>query len=151
MGWKLRTFAAGVILTFLAVGCAASRLTGRDRRAVETLLDQQAAAWNDGDIETFMEPYWHSPDLTFSSGGKVTRGWQETFNRYKTRYPTRADMGRLQFSELEVHAVAPRAALVLGRWYLAREKPVAGNFSLVLRKDHGRWTIIHDHTSTDGP
>jgi len=26
-------------------------------------------------------------------------------------------------------------------------EPVQGNFTLVLRKMHGRWAIVHDHTS----
>ncbi len=98
-----------------------------------------------------MAPYSQSPQLTFSSGGKVTRGWQDTFDRYKARYPTRADMGRLHFTDLEITQVAPRAALVLGRWRLEREKPVGGNFSLVLRKDRDQWVIVHDHTSTENP
>jgi beta-aspartyl-peptidase (threonine type) len=135
----------------LPCGCISSGLTVRDRQEIQAVLDVQAEAWNRGDIERFMEPYWHSPDLTFCSGGKVTRGWNETLNRYKTRYPTRDDMGRLHFSDLELIPVASRATLVLGRWALQREKPVGGNFSLVMRKQAGRWVIIHDHTSTDSP
>jgi beta-aspartyl-peptidase (threonine type) len=98
-----------------------------------------------------MEPYWHSPDLTFSSGGKLTRGWQATLDGYRVRYPTRADMGRLTFSELEVIDLGPKAALVLGRWQLAREEPVGGLFSLALREDNGSWLIVHDHTSRTEP
>ena len=147
----LRVAGVWFVLATVAVGCASKRLAARDGVQIQSTLDAQAAAWNEGDIERFMEPYWHSPDLTFSSGGKVTRGWQDTLNRYKARYPTRSDMGRLRFSELEMTQIAPHAALVLGRWHLDRKEPVGGSFSLVLRKDAGRWVIIHDHTSTDRP
>ena len=115
------------------------------------MLEQQAQAWNAGDIDAFMAPYWHSPDLTFSSGGKVTRGWQATLDRYHQRYPTREAMGRLTFSDIEVTQPGPNVALVLGRWRLERAEPIGGGFSLVLRKDGGHWVIIHDHTSTDAP
>jgi hypothetical protein len=40
---------------------------------VRALLDTQAAAWNRGDIEGFMQGYWNSPELRFASGGNVTR------------------------------------------------------------------------------
>lgn len=121
------------------------------------MLYRQADAWNAGDLEAFMEPYWHSADLTFSAGGTVTRGWKHTLANYCRRYPTRADMGTLTFSHLEVTALGNDAALVLGRWHLNRDDPVGGAFSLVLRRIEGtdtagpRWVIIHDHTSRDAP
>jgi beta-aspartyl-peptidase (threonine type) len=116
---------------------------------IRTVLDRQAAAWNAGDVETFMEGYWRSPQLTFSSGGQVTRGWRPTLERYKQRYPDRATMGRLTFSDLEITMLGRDAALVLGRWRLEREQPVGGNYTLILRRIGGRWVIVHDHTSKD--
>ncbi len=115
--------------------------------ALEDILQKQAAAWNRGDIDAFMEHYWKSDDLTFSSGGKTTRGWQTTKDGYKRRYPTRDQMGRLTFDRLEVFALGDTAALLLGHWRLDRANPVGGNFSLVFRKIDGAWVIVHDHTS----
>lgn len=115
------------------------------------MLREQAAAWNDGDIDAFMNPYWHSPKLTFSSGGEVIHGWKATLARYRKRYPSRETMGRLTFGDLHVTPLGDDAALVLGRWRLEREHPVGGAFSLVLRRDRDRWVIIHDHTSRDAP
>ena len=114
---------------------------------LESILSQQAAAWNRGDINGFMEHYWKSEDLTFSSGGKTTRGWQTTKDNYKLRYPTRERMGLLTFDGLEVFPLGDAAALMLGRWHLDRTGPVGGNFSLVFRKIDGAWVIVHDHTS----
>jgi beta-aspartyl-peptidase (threonine type) len=118
------------------------------RAAVETVLAVQAEAWNRGDIDAFVAHYWQSDDLTFSSGGKTTRGWTATRDRYRQRYPTPEKMGRLTFGHLETTALGDAAALVLGEWRLQRaNEPVGGNFSLVFRKVDGRWVIIHDHTS----
>ena len=135
----------------LAPGC---RAVATDKcvecTAVRTLLADQAAAWNRGDIDAFMLGYWRSDQLTFSSGGKTQRGFDATLQRYRTRYPTRDAMGKLTFSELETRLLSPDAMLVLGRWQLDRENnPIGGNFSLVLERMKGAWKIIHDHTSVN--
>ena len=132
-------------------GCAATSVGPGACGTIADILDRQAAAWNAGDIETFMQPYERSPSLTFSSGGKVTRGWQSTFDGYRKRYPTREAMGRLTFGDLEITELGHQAALVLGRWHLDREEPIGGTFTLVLTKKGDRWRIIHDHTSRDAP
>jgi ketosteroid isomerase-like protein len=118
------------------------------RGAIEGVLRAQQEAWNGGDVRAFMDHYWKSDELTFSSGGKTTRGWQATLARYRERYPTREKMGRLTLSGLEITPLGDAAALVLGQWKLDRQsEPVGGNFTLVLRKIDGRWVIVHDHTS----
>ncbi len=117
---------------------------------IQKLLKTQAVQWNEGNIDSFMETYWNSPELTFSGGGKVTRGWQATMDRYKSRYPDRETMGQLHFDDLEFQSLGESAALVLGSWHLATAKANPhGNFSLVLRKIEGKWLIVHDHSSTD--
>jgi ketosteroid isomerase-like protein len=126
-------------------------LIGQDeaiRTAVESVLRAQEDAWNRGDIDAFMEHYWKSDKLTFSSEGKTTRGWKATLDRYRQRYPTRKKMGRVSFSGLEITPLGDSAALVLGQWKLDREsEPVSGNFTLVVRKFGDRWLVVHDHTS----
>jgi beta-aspartyl-peptidase (threonine type) len=117
------------------------------RTALETIFHAQQDAWNRGDVDAFMEHYWKSEDLTFSSNGKVTRGWKATLERYHTQYPTRDKMGRPTLSDFEITPLGDSAALVLGQWKLERAEPVGGNFTLVLRKIDGRWVIVHDHTS----
>jgi len=118
------------------------------KAAIRQVLLTQQQAWNDGDIDTFMQSYWKSDELTFSSGGKVTRGWQATLDSYRERYSTRQEMGQLDFSDLEVTALGDDAALVLGHWHLTRDADdLGGKFTLVFRRILGEWLIIHDHTS----
>lgn len=118
------------------------------RAAVESVLRIQEEAWNRGDVDSFMDHYWKSDELTFSSRGKITRGWDATLAGYRERYPTREKMGRVGFSDLEITPLGDSAALVLGRWTLDREEePLSGNFTIVMRKQGGRWLITHDHTS----
>ena len=145
--WLVWTLGAVVACT----GCRAARTQPFEPGAIRAVLDRQALAWNRGDLEAFMAAYDRSPGLTFSSEGRVTRGWQPTLDGYHRRYPTREAMGRLTFSDLEIVALGPDAALVLGRWDLDRGEPVGGVFTLVMRRVAGRWVIIHDHTSRTPP
>ena len=129
-------------------------VSSNNEKEIESVLTTQSKCWNDGDIDGFMQTYWKSEDLTFSGGGKMTRGWQQTLDRYKKSYP-KGKMGALKFDGLEVTMLSDDAALVLGNWHLSisqkddeADSKVGGNFSLVLRKLDGAWKIIHDHSST---
>ena len=127
-------------------GCGWTRSEAR----ILGVLKVQANAWNRGDVTAFMDHYWRSPELTFSSDGHTLHGWDATLERFRRRYPDRAAMGSLRFGDLQITRLAPDAALVLGRWHLAREAgDVGGSFSLVLQRIAGRWLIRHDHTSRD--
>jgi uncharacterized protein (TIGR02246 family) len=133
-----------------------SREPTTDREAIHAVLRGQQTAWNRGDVEAFLVGYWRSPDLTFSGSNGVARGWDGVMARYKKRYPDRAAMGQLDFSELEFRFLGPDAALVLGKWHLKRgEDYVTGDaggvFSLVWQRFPDGWKIIHDHTSTVAP
>jgi beta-aspartyl-peptidase (threonine type) len=126
----------------------------KDRAAVTQLIKDQQVSWNKGDIDSFMEAYWHSPDLTFSGASGVQRGFEAVRARYKKVYPDRSTMGQLDFSDLEFHFIGNDGALVLGHWHLAREKDkgdIGGVFSLVWQRFPEGWRIIHDHTSAVPP
>jgi len=119
-----------------------------DTAAITQALQDQQAAWNRGDVETFLEEYWRSPEVTFSGSGGITRGFDGVRARYKLKYADRAQMGQLDFSELEFRFLGPDAAMVLGHWHLKREMgDVGGVFTLVWQKFPEGWKIIHDHTS----
>ena len=112
------------------------------------MLHTQVEAWNRGDVTAFMAPYWQSEQLTFASGGEVTRGYEATLERYRKRYPDQEAMGKLTFGELELHALGPQSARVLGTWRLERKaEPIEGRFTLIWQKFPEGWRIIHDHTS----
>jgi beta-aspartyl-peptidase (threonine type) len=114
------------------------------------VLEAQAAAWNRGNLEEFMETYWRSDELTFFSTDQVVKGWQATLDRYRTRYQGEGkEMGRLEFSELSVSELAADSALARGRWKLTLKdnSTLGGLFTLILRKIDGQWRIVHDHTS----
>lgn len=115
---------------------------------IRKVMNEQTAAWNRGNIEGFMQGYWNSPELVFVSGANVTKGWQPTLDRYKKNYDSKAKMGALTFSDLEVDVLSKDAAVVLGSWSLQRESDNPhGKFTLIFRKFKDGWKIVHDHTS----
>ncbi len=145
-----------VLLTNAAAACshaAPSRFSDADRAAVVRVLEEQRAAWNRGDLEGYMAGYARTPELVFTSGGHIRRGWQETLERYRARYGgDRAGMGTLTFEILTVQSVGKDGAVVLGRWKLeGTPQAGAGVFSVVVERRPEGWRIVHDHTSSDPP
>lgn len=139
-----------MLLTFLLISANAFAQSkdAKIKDAIEKVLTEQTAAWNAGSIDGFMKGYWNSPDLIFVSGDNVTRGWQPTIDRYKKNYDSKAKMGTLTFSDLQVDVLSKDAAVVTGSWALQREADNPhGKFTLIFRKFKDGWKIIHDHTS----
>jgi len=119
---------------------------------IRAVLDSQVAAWNRGDLDGFMNGYWRDPNLTFTSGDKVNRGWEETRKRYLDKYWAAGmqpqDRGQLAFEDLQVESLSPTAAVVRGRYVLTRGGGSdTGRFTLVFRKFAAEWKITSDHTS----
>ncbi len=143
------TPAAGAPAISPGNAAATHREGAADRSAdasLNSLLEQQQAAWNRGDVDAFMQGYWHSEQTTFSGTNGVTRGWDAVLARYHRNYPDRAAMGHLEFSHLEITPLCKDAALILGQWHLNRDKPVGGVFTLVAKRLPEGWRIVHDHT-----
>jgi beta-aspartyl-peptidase (threonine type) len=117
--------------------------------AIQKVLQQQQAAWNRHDLDTFMAGYWNSPDLTFF-GARQTSGWQAILDRYRQSYQSAGhEMGKLEFSDLKIEALAPDAAFVRGNWTLTMSdgKTPHGFFTLIFRRFPDGWKIVHDHSS----
>jgi ketosteroid isomerase-like protein len=139
-----------------SVAIAACALSGAQpdadaKQAVRKVLEDQVKAWNKGDLNGFMEGYWNSPELSFFSGGKKTRGWQATLDRYRKKYQGEGkEMGKLAFKDLNITPLGPGHALVRGGWELTLTKGRAGGlFTVIFTNTSGSWRIIHDHTSAE--
>lgn len=120
--------------------------------AVERVLQVQQQAWNRHDLEGFMAGYWNSTELTFFSGPQRTSGWQGALERYRKVYQGEGkEMGKLEFSGLQIEPLASDAAFVRGQWHLTLSdgKTPHGLFTLVFRKFPDGWKIVHDHTSAE--
>lgn len=142
---------------FLCIALAAAispqaiwcQTTGQEA-AIRKVMQSQVDAWNRHDLEGFMTGYWNSPSPTFFSGASETHGWQETLERYRKRYQAPGtEMGKLEFSDLQVDMLGPSSAFVRGKFQLtlSNGKQPHGLFTLVFRQFPEGWRIIHDHSS----
>ena len=144
---------SAVGLTLSLAGCAGApgaQDVAADRQAIAQVLATQSAAWNRGDIPTFMGGYWHSDSLVFIGKNGATYGWQPTLDNYRRTYGDASQMGQLDFSGLRISPLSAGVAQVVGHWHLAR--PIAtgdlqGQFLLIFRRIDGRWVIVADHSS----
>jgi ketosteroid isomerase-like protein len=143
-----------VVAVVLILLFSASSVTAQDSQidvtsSVEQVLRRQQEAWNRHDLESFMSGYWNSPDLTFL-GAQETSGWQSTLERYRKNYQAEGrEMGKVDFSDLNIQELASDAALARGAWLLTLSdgKTPHGLFTLIFRKFPEGWKIVHDHTS----
>src|SRR5437868_13686830 len=103
----LFTFASLLAVAAVVFGYQRSRAPAtpkedKDVAAVRAVLESQAAAWNRGDIEGYMEGYAKEDTTEVVSGDNIMRGRQAVLERYTARYDTRAKMGTLTFSGLDI-------------------------------------------------
>ena len=135
-----------LIVLLLATGTAAAQT--KQEQAIRQLLQQQTIAWNQGDLEGFMQTYWKSDSLMFIGKNGVVWGWQQTLDNYKKGYPDKAAMGTLQFNIIQVKKLSRKYYQVVGKWMLQRDKDApSGHYTLLLRKIKGTWKIVSDHSS----
>jgi beta-aspartyl-peptidase (threonine type) len=141
---------------FLLICSALAPMSGAEpadsdaTKAIQKVINDQATAWNKGDLEGFMAGYWKSDDLTFFSGKDKTKGWNATLENYRKRYQGKdKEMGKVTFSELQVELMGTNSAWVRGRWKVVTKKQtLQGLFTLIFKKTTAGWRIIHDHTSS---
>jgi hypothetical protein len=116
--------------------------------AIKKVIDTQQECWNNGDIDGFMEGYWNSEKLIFTSlNHKPVCGWNNTLERYRNSYPTKESMGKLNFEILDLTLTSNSTSTIKGKWELIREndKP-NGLFWLEINKFEKEWLITKDST-----
>ena len=141
-----------ISLAFVVRSSVAAPADSSAEAQIRAVLDMQTAAWNRGDIDTFMTSYWKSDQTLFIGASGIARGYQAVLDRYRHAYPDRKSMGTVSFSDLEVHVTCADAAYVVGKFHLAREADQpSGVFSLDFRKFPEGWRIVLDHTTAFPP
>ena len=135
------------LLSFLTI--SETKISERDKLEIVGLLAIQVEAWNEGNLEKFMETYWKSDKLSFVGSRGPTYGWQETLDNYKKGYPDKAAMGSLKFTVLSISKIDRKTVYVIGKFELTREiGNLSGHYTLVIQKIGKEWLIISDHSSS---
>lgn len=120
----------------------------KEKDLILALMNKQVTAWNNGDLNTFMDTYWKSDSVTFVGGKNITYGWNNVLNNYKKSYSDTAKMGKLSFQIIKIDVIDKNHAFVIGSWHLQRSMgDLGGHYTLLFRKIEGKWCIVVDHSS----
>lgn len=124
---------------------AISQKEAEDKTAILSVLKTQEKAWNQYDLEGYMQGYWKSDSLKFYGSSGLTRGWQKTLDNYKKGYPSKEYTGTLKFTLDDITKIEENSYHVMGQYYLARKMGDAnGVFLIIFRKIDGEWRIVAD-------
>lgn len=137
------------LLLFLAGFSVLAQARQAVPQRIRQLMHEQTEAWNRGDLEGYMQPYWQSDSLMFIGKSGLTYGWQQTLDNYRRNYPDPEAMGKLTFEIVSIESLADgEAYFVVGKWQLARTAgDLQGHYSLLWKKVNDHWVIVADHSS----
>lgn len=136
-----------ILILFLGL-TVSSFAQNKDEQAILNSISIQKEAWNNGNLEKFMETYWKSDSLMFIGKSGVTYGWQNTLNNYRRGYPDTVAMGKLNFNIVYMKRLSVLYYSVVGQWELTRTAGnLKGYFTLLFKKIGNKWLIVSDHSS----
>lgn len=120
----------------------------KNEKAIRRILEDQNAAWNKGNLDSFMIGYWQNDGLMFIGKSGPTYGYNKTLENYKKGYPDTAHMGKFTSTIISIKKLSNDYYFVLGKWFLKRTVGDAGgHYTLLFKKINGQWKIIVDHSS----
>ncbi|WP_026450217.1 YybH family protein [Aequorivita capsosiphonis] len=134
------------LLAFLTLTLnAVSQTETTDKKAILSVLTAQEKAWNQFDLEGYMQGYWKSDSLKFYGRGGLAKGWQKTLDNYKKGYPSKEYTGTLEFTVDAITKIEENSYHVMGQYHLIRSAgDVNGVFLIIFKKIDGDWRIIAD-------
>ena len=137
------------ILFTLLISISTNGYAATSSDELQHAMSEMTSLWNKGELKSFVGYYKNSDETTCVSAS-VYKGYKDISQRYLTAYPTAENMGTLTTSHLDIHALSPTIATVVGEWSLAIKSssaPQHGMFTLVWEKTKDGWKIVLDHTS----
>jgi hypothetical protein len=144
----LHLLVVGVLITFFP-GCSnVKRNELSNQSEILSVLNSQRNAWNQGNIDEYMNGYWKNDSLRFIGGKTETLGWVNTLNRYKSHYKSKEEMGQLEFTHLHFYGLSDSSSWVDGIWTLSRtQDTLQGTFTILVKRIDNKWKIVVDHSS----
>ena len=143
------TYSSLIFFIFFGQLYSQNPISIKDSLDIMKVMDIQEKAWNNGDIDSFMNGYIKSKELVFSGSNGPIYGWNATKERYKKSYPDLKTMGKLSFTVRKIKSLSKETAYLIGEYYLKRSiEDSYGHFTLIWKKVNGKWLIVSDHTSS---
>ncbi len=143
----LSLFAVTQLAAVTAGAQAADQLytASRAQLDVTKILIAQQAAWNKGDLNSFLALYKDDAKTEAMLGGPV-RGLGNIRSAFHINYPNRDSMGHIENTEVEVRELGENYALATGKYHLTRGKKAGGDadgtFLSIMEKTVSGWKVI---------
>ena len=117
----------------------------------EEMLRASALAWNQGDLEAFLDGYVDAPTTTYIGEDGLSTGLAEIRQRYASLFEAGAKRDNLRFEMVLARRLGAFHGLVTARWALMRDGTVIGSglITLVVGRVAGGWKTVHSHASAD--
>ena len=127
---------------------------------VKAAFHQWTAAWNDGNVEGYLDGYWESTDtrqvVSGGDGHHITRGidairakYRESTRKSKEKY---GSMGTISLTSMDVRPIELDDAIVFGEFLFQFDcsNKSTGCFTIHLHRlgDAIGWQIVSEHTAS---
>ncbi|MEX2596748.1 MAG: SgcJ/EcaC family oxidoreductase [Salibacteraceae bacterium] len=143
---KTLTYSFFLLLIFFLGSC--EQPVEDEISSIHAVLDRQKNAWNRGDLGAYMNGYWDSEELIFTSSKSIAKGRKDAVKHYKHTYKSKLDMGVLEFNNVSTKLLSSKSAFTVGEWSIKRDShDLKGRFTLIWQKIDRQWLIIADHSS----
>lgn len=134
-----------LLFTLFIASSTFAQTDAEDKAAILKIMKNQEKAWSANDLEGFMQGYWKSDSLKFYGSNGLTKGWQQTLDKYKKGYPTKEHSGTLNFKINDISKISDNSYWVMGEYFLKRSVGDAnGIFMIIFKKINGEWKIVAD-------
>ena len=134
-----------LLFTLFITSSTFAQTDAEDKAAILKIMKNQEKAWSANDLEGFMQGYWKSDSLKFYGSNGLTKGWQQTLDKYKKGYPTKEHSGTLNFKINDISKISENSYWVMGEYFLKRSVGDAnGIFMIIFKKINGEWKIVAD-------
>lgn len=134
-----------LLFTLFIASSTFAQTDAEDKAAILKIMKNQEKAWSANDLEGFMQGYWKSDSLKFYGSNGLTKGWQQTLDKYKKGYPTKEHSGTLNFKINDISKISENSYWVMGEYFLKRSVGDAnGIFMIIFKKINGEWKIVAD-------
>jgi ketosteroid isomerase-like protein len=105
-------------------------------------------AWNDKNVNGYLDAYWNSEKTRYVSGDTVVRGKTQIANRIHDN----GIQGKLSTHDMEINYIGSEDAVVFARFLLVlvdsgEQQHTRGVFTVHVRRFAGNWKIVSDHSS----
>lgn len=144
-----RTLCHTVAVACIAAGTQAQSdklyTASHNQLEVVKVVLAQEAAWNRGDMDSFLSRYKDDPDTQVILGSQA-RGLATIRNAFRLNFPNKESMGAIEYSGVEARELSENICLATGNYHLERSRKaggsVDGTFTEVMQKTDKGWQII---------